>query len=114
METLISILAVLAGFLIRLAIPIGLTAVLILFLHKLDSHWQSEAELPVLARPKIQCWRIKDCPPEQIARCAAAHSPQPCWQVFRLPNGYLREECLTCEVFIKAPLPTLKTEPRRM
>ena len=114
METFISILAVMAGFLARLAIPIALTALLIFFLRKLDAHWQKEAELPMLPAQKVECWKIKGCRPEQIAHCTGAISPLPCWQAFRLPNGYLREECLSCEVFTQAPAPMLNTEPRRM
>ena len=115
MQTLTSILAVLTGFLIRLAIPIVLTAFVIFLLRKLDAHWQKEAEqLPALSTQKVECWKIKGCRPEQIAHCAGAHSSLPCWQSLRLPNGYLREECLTCEIFVKAPAPMLNTEPRRM
>lgn len=114
MQTLTSILAVIAGFLLRLAIPIVLTALLIFFLRKLDARWQREAELPLPDMAKVECWKIKGCRPEQIAHCVGANSPLPCWQAFRLPNGYLREECLACEIFIEAPAPVLKTEPRRM
>jgi hypothetical protein len=73
-----------------------------------------EAELPQTPTQKVECWKIKDCPPEQRANCAAASSPLPCWQVYRRPNGYLREECISCGVFIEAPIPTLKIEPRSM
>jgi hypothetical protein len=114
METFTSILAVMAGFLLRLAIPIAVTALLIFLLRKLDVRWQKEAELPMPALPKPECWKIKGCRPEQIAHCTGANSPLPCWQAFRLPNGYLREECLLCEVFANAPVPMLKTEPRRI
>jgi hypothetical protein len=38
----------------------------------------------------------------------AAESGKPCWQIHRLSNGYLREACLDCEVFINAPAPALK------
>jgi hypothetical protein len=31
-----------------------------------------------------------------------------------LSNGYLAEECISCKVFIEAPVPALKIEPRRM
>ena len=114
METLTSLLAILAGLLIRLAIPIAGTAILIFFLRKLDARWQAEAKLPLPTVQKVECWKIKDCPPSERKKCAAAASPLPCWQVYRLPNGYLHEECLTCEVFGDAPVPALKIEPRRM
>jgi len=113
METITSFLAILAGILIRLALPILLTAILVHYLRKLDAHWQQEAEKPVL-KVKPRCWEIKNCPPKYFAECAAMRSFLPCWQVYRLPNGHLREKCLDCEVFINAPLPALIHTPRRM
>jgi hypothetical protein len=117
MENLISILSVIAGLLIRLAIPLLLTGILIFALRKLDTRWQAEAQLVVPTVNRVQkpeCWKIKNCPPEQIKNCVAASSPLPCWQVYRLPNGYLREECISCKVFTEAPMPALKIQPRRM
>ncbi|HEU0292656.1 MAG TPA: hypothetical protein VFR47_07960 [Anaerolineales bacterium] len=114
METISSLLAILTGFLVRLAIPILLTALLIFLLRKLDARWQKEAQVPELVVPKLECWKIKGCPPEQVKNCLGAQSQLPCWQVFRLPNGYLREECLTCRVFAQAPMPVLRIETRRM
>lgn len=114
MENLIAFFYMIAGFCIRLAIPLLATVLLILILRKLDARWQAEAQLKSTAINKPECWKINGCSPEQIESCEAATSPLPCWQVFRLPNGYLREECLTCDVFTKAPIPTLKSEPRRI
>lgn len=114
METIFSFLYIIAGMLLRLAIPILGTAVLVFFLRKLDKRWQAEAEaLPQLI-DKPECWKIQGCTSQQIESCEASKSNLPCWQVYRLPNGYLNEECLSCEVFTEAPIPTLKTEPRRM
>jgi hypothetical protein len=114
MDTLTSFLAVLAGLLLRLAIPIAGTAVLIYFLRKLDAHWQAEAQLAPAPAQKMECWKLKGCSPAQQKDCAAVASPLPCWQVFRQPNGYLREACISCDVFINTPVPALKTAPRRM
>jgi len=114
METMIALLALIAGLLIRLAIPIALTALLIFLLRKLDAHWQAEAELPQPVVQSIECWKVKNCSTEQRKVCIAYQSTLPCWQAKRLPNGYLREECLSCEIFTEAPMPALKTEPRRM
>jgi hypothetical protein len=114
MENIFALLAVIIGLLIRLAIPIALTALLIFFLRKLDAHWQAEAELPQPDVQTIECWKIKNCSPEQIKTCVAYQATSPCWQVKRLPNGYLREECLSCEIFTQAPMPAFKTEPRRI
>lgn len=113
MESLASLLAILTGLLLRLAIPIAGTGILIYFLRKLDAHWQMEAELPQTPVQKVECWKIKNCPPDQQKNCIAAASALPCWQVYRRPNGYLREECISCGVFIDAPIPALHIEPRR-
>jgi len=104
METITSLLFVLAGLFIRLAIPIAVTAVLIYGLRKLDARWQAEAQTPVPVE-KLKCWEIKSCSPEEIENCIAGQSSLPCWQVYRLPNGYLRDECISCEVFHEAPIP---------
>lgn len=114
METITSVLAILAGLLLRLAIPIAGTGILIYFLRKLDAHWQAEAQLPPMPAQKVECWKIKGCSPAQMKNCVAASSPLPCWQVYRKPNGYLQEQCTTCQVFIDAPIPELRIEPRRM
>jgi hypothetical protein len=114
METISALLALMAGLLVRLAIPILVTALLIILLRRLDAHWQQEAPMPVLAVQKPECWKVKGCQPEQRKNCAGAQSSLPCWQAFRLPNGYLREECLTCKVFTEAPAPKLQIEPRRI
>ena len=114
METFTSLLAILAGLLIRLAIPIAGTILLIYVLRKLDAHWQAEAELLPVHAEKVECWKIKGCSEEAQKNCTGAVSPLPCWQVHRESNGYLQEKCISCEVFVNAPLPALKTEPRRM
>lgn len=114
METITSFLAILAGLLLRLAIPIAGTGILIYFFRKLDAHWQTEAEMPPVRAQKVECWKIKGCSEDQRKSCNAAPSPMPCWQVYRQPNGYLQEECISCDVFINAPSPALEIEPRRM
>jgi hypothetical protein len=98
-------LAVLTGLAVRLAIPVLVTALAVFALRKLDAGWQTEAQNTPLKADKPQCWKTKACTPAQRKSCPAVKSPFPCWQVFRLPNGYLREECLACRVFVKAPLP---------
>ena len=114
MEAITSFFAILAGFLLRLAIPIAGTGILIYLLRKLDAHWQAEAKLSPVPAQKVECWKIKGCPPDQQAHCIAASSPLPCWQVYRKPNGYLQEECISCQVFMDAPIPALEINPRRI
>src|SRR5574341_1192549 len=113
MEAIISFLAILAGIFLRLVIPIVGTAMLIHFLRKLDARWQAEAQLQPVPVQKLECWKIKGCSAKQQKNCIARTSTLPCWQVFRLPNGYLREECISCKVFIDTPIPALRIEPRR-
>ena len=114
METFISFFYIIAGFILRLAIPIAATILIVFLLRKLDARWQAEAELNPLPIDKPECWKITGCTPEQMENCEAVTSSLPCWQVHRLPNGYLHEECLTCEVFKQAPIPLLSSQPRRM
>jgi hypothetical protein len=114
MEILTSFFYILAGFFLRLAIPILGTLLLIVVLRRLDARWQAEAERQPMPVDKPECWKIKGCAAEQIENCPAPKSSLPCWQVYRLPNGYLNEECISCKVFVEAPVPTLIIEPRRL
>ena len=93
-----------AGIGIRLLIPIAITAVAIILLRRLDTRWQSEASLQPVEINKPECWKIKGCAKEIRKACKGAQSPQPCWQALRQPNGYLKEECLLCNVFRQAPI----------
>jgi hypothetical protein len=109
MEDSYSLVAILIGLILRLAFPVAVTIVAIYLLRKLDLHWQEQAEREV-NRPaveKVSCWELKNCPAEKRKACPAVLSPQPCWQVNRLPNGYLQEECLDCVIFRNAPVPAL-------
>jgi hypothetical protein len=114
METFTALLALVIGLLMRLAIPIAGTAILIYLLRKLDAHWQAEAKLEPAPAQKAECWKIKGCSPKQQETCAAASSSLPCWQVYRRPNGYLQEDCISCKVFVDTPVPALQTDSRRM
>jgi hypothetical protein len=114
MDTLVSFFYLIIGLLLRLAIPIAATLFVVYILRRLDKRWQAEAETQPVGVEKSECWKVKGCPPEQAEDCAAAKSQLPCWQVKRLPNGYLNEDCLSCPVFIEAPAPTLTIEPRSL
>ena len=107
MDTLTSLLAVITGIVLRLAVPIAITAVAIYFLRRLDTRWQAEAEEQLLLPTveKAQCWKINGCSPEERATCAGYQSELSCWQAFRQKNGYLQERCLGCDVFQQAPIP---------
>lgn len=104
METNYSLLAILIGLAVRLALPVTLTLVAVYLLRKLDAYWQKQAEAE-LAGPaeEPEVWDLKNCPIEKRSTHPAATSSLPCWQTHRLPNGYLNDECLSCEVFHDAP-----------
>lgn len=107
METVIALLAVITGFVLRFGIPIAITAVAVYFLCRLDARWQAEAEteasLPVVEKP--QCWKVMNCTPEMRASCPGYLSEAPCWQARRKENGYLLDKCLECDIFRNAPIP---------
>src|SRR5512136_3008576 len=100
------VLTFLLGLLLRLGIPILATTGLLILLHRLDRRWQKEAlALPVVpaGRP---CWEIKGCSDQEKKDCPAVAQPKtPCWQVFRSKDGVMKEACLGCDVFRRAPVP---------
>ena len=106
MDTLSSILAVLFGVVLRLLVPIAVTALVVYGLHKLDERWQEEArnEMKTLVIDEMPCLKMQGISTEQM-KLRASLSAQPCWQVQRSHNGRLSEACLSCEVFLDAPVP---------
>jgi len=106
MDALDTLLVLVAGVVIRFAIPVGITAVMIYFLRKLDARWQAEGQSVDQALvEKPRCWEANNCSPEQMASCPGYLSDQPCWQAFRTEDGHLKEKCLGCSVFHHAPIP---------
>jgi hypothetical protein len=106
MDTLGSILVVVAGVALRLLVPILVTALVVYGLRKLDARWQEEArnEKKTLVIDEMPCLKTQGISVEQM-KLRAALSAQPCWQVQRSHTGHLKEECLNCEVFLDAPVP---------
>ena len=109
------ILALLTGSVMRLGLPLLVTVLLVLFLRHLDARWKEEAiqhetegaGQEFWARTsQTPCWDVHNCKPEMRESCPAyAHQDVPCWQVFRSPDGPLKEDCLDCAVFRNAPIP---------
>lgn len=102
------ILVIVIGVVLRIVVPILITAMLVYWLKGLDKQWQAEAQeqLPVLLpAQKPPCWEQKGCTIEEMSKCAATEKMQPCWQVFRQEDGQLMDVCLTCDVFKTAPVP---------
>ena len=56
METITSILTIIAGLFLRLAIPIAGTLLLVYILRKLDAQWEAEAERLPAVIEKVECW----------------------------------------------------------
>lgn len=109
MEELQITAAVIAGFILRIGIPLGLTFLLAKFLRGLDSRWREEAEQRIveanMAAQQKQllnlwldqpCFAIKNCTPQEKENCRAfAQSEQPCWEIQR-SNGSLAKCCQEC------------------
>lgn len=107
MVDLYGLITVLIGIAIRLAFPIFITALIVVLLRGLDAHWQAEARTSPAPVEKPACWEVMGCDPARLKDCPGYSSPLPCWQALRTSNGYLREQCLGCKVFLKAPVPIL-------
>lgn len=104
-----TIFAFALGIFLRLIVPLAVTALIVYLLHKLDVRWQIEAEKEraLLVKDDKPCWKEQGLSMDEI-KLRAAKSDQPCWQTHRMSNGYLREACLDCEVFLSAPAPVVK------
>ena len=105
MDTVVTIVL---GLLLRIGIPLAVTALIFYLLRRLDERWQKEAlAIPVISSQR-PCWEMKGCSEEKRKNCPASAKPNvPCWQVFRTNKGLLREDCLGCDVFRLAPTPVL-------
>lgn len=104
--TTTSILVLLTGVFVRLVLPLAVTALIVFALGRLDARWQAEAEKErqVLMKGEMPCWKEQGLALDEI-KLRAKKNDQPCWQTQRSSNGYLREACLDCEVFLDAPIP---------
>lgn len=110
MDNLNGLLAIVTGLVLRIGLPVAITAIVIFFLSRMDNRWRSEARahllVPVAASTQ-PCWEVKNCSQEQMKTCPAAkQTASPCWQFFRSEQGALKEICLGCDVFRQAPVPS--------
>jgi hypothetical protein len=101
-----TLLILVTGVLLRFIVPLAVTLLIVYLLHRLDVRWQREAEQEsaALVKDDLPCWKEQGLSMDEI-KLRAANNNQPCWQFHRLSNGYLREACLDCEVFLSAPIP---------
>jgi hypothetical protein len=111
MEDFLAILSIIAALLLRIGIPLAVTAILVIALRRVDERWQREAELGTGSETKhvsmfsqFQCWMTHNCSEENRDECPAfIENNKPCWQVFRDGSGDLRQKCLDCPVFVNVP-----------
>jgi hypothetical protein len=97
------LITIFSGLLLRLAVPILVTAITVLVLRRLDLRWQAESLREALSAggkslsaDQVRCWDVFDCPKERRARCAAYQNPdKPCWEMIG-PKGELMESCRRC------------------
>lgn len=109
MEGLLTSFAMILGILLRIAIPVIVTFLIIFLLRRLDERWKKETDIgegQLIKVGNVGCWEINNCPEGNRAKCKAYQNPAtPCWQVFRANNGRLQERCIGCDVFRQAPIP---------
>lgn len=109
MEELQITAAVIAGLILRIGLPVGLTFLLAHFLRKLDSRWREEAEQKVIEKKHLEqqqillnlwldqpCYSIMNCSNELKKNCKAYNQrTKPCWEVNR-SNGSMSQRCKDC------------------
>jgi hypothetical protein len=111
MEGLTQVLIIIGLFLLRLGVPIAITAAVVYLFHRLDARWQREAEAqPMAAARKLAvaaqkpCWEEKGCAEKQRASCPACKFTDiPCWLARLKVENQLPAGCATCGRF--APIP---------
>lgn len=101
-----AVLVFLGWTLLRIGLPVLITAIVVLWLKQLDSNWKEEAILQAEADEELPaCWEVLNCPPERRVKCPAYQRPEvACWQLLRAADGSLRPACLDCEVLRRAPV----------
>jgi hypothetical protein len=113
MDALSPVIVFLLGVILRLGLPLAVTALFVWLLRTLDAHWQADARearrralAPAMVSGRAPCWVINNCSAERRATCPIyGHAEVLCWQYFRDGQGSLRDACLGCEVFRNAPIP---------
>jgi hypothetical protein len=113
METFNIFGALVIGVIVRVAVPVAITTMLVYMFTRLDARWKAEAEqqkAPAVNSRMLAknpgCWEINGCSDQKKKVCKAYANPDvPCWQLFRTKEGLLRERCIGCDVFKQAPIP---------
>lgn len=109
MEGFDAVISFVSGVVFRFGIPAIVTTLVVWLLRRLDKRWQKDAQKQGMVQVRAKnpgCWKINECPEENRVKCKAFNNPNmPCWHHFRDQEGRLRESCLGCDVFQKAPVP---------
>lgn len=113
MEVLDTLFYMTFGMVLRFAIPIAITGLIIIWLRWLDGRWQTEADKYIRLAGSVSfwegrtpCWDAKNCSPEKRNSCPAyQNGKRACWQVLREQEGQLKDECLGCNVFLNTTPP---------
>lgn len=97
------LLEVIAGIILRLALPLLVTLAVAMFLKRLDDRWREQslretigaagAAIPVQS---LHCWEAFGCEPEARKNCKAYANPDtPCWETMS-SGGLLQDACKRC------------------
>ena len=83
-----TLLVLITGILLRLVVPLVITALIVAALRRLDARWQAEAEKErqALVKDETPCWKEQGISMDEI-KLRAEKNKQPCWQTHRLSNG---------------------------
>ncbi|RME69838.1 MAG: hypothetical protein D6784_17735 [Chloroflexi bacterium] len=115
MDELWLIGAVVAGFVLRLGIPLAVTFLVGYWLRRLDDRWQAEAHARRVAEAATRndsvlefyttidppCWAGKNCPETVLHQCPVwlQSNHQPCWLIRYRVEGRLTPNCYHCPYF---------------
>lgn len=117
-------IAVVAGFfLLRLGVPVAVTAAIVWWLRRLDARWEAEADAqsrrvlelkapaPAVAQTGARpCWEERNCPEGVRDHCPAYFQPAvPCWLARRAADGHLPAGCTDCASFTPVAAPVSST-----
>lgn len=121
MDGFTEIAAIVVLFILRLGVPIAVTAAIVWGLRRLDARWQAEAEAERIERAVAKgllpptavtsplaaehpCWEHNNCAPEVQQHCpACALTDIPCWMARLRTDGKLPARCYGCALFRTRP-----------
>jgi hypothetical protein len=113
MDEFTQALIIIGLFLLRLGVPIAITAAVAYLFHRLDLRWERQAGTqPMLdaahqlaAAADRPCWEEKGCAKEQMAKCPACKFTDiPCWLARLKVEGRLPAGCANCGRFAPVPV----------